>query len=146
MTRVLVDTSALVAFLDADDPRHDAVAMAFAELSGDELLTHGFVIAETLAVTRRRLGLEATISLIDDVLPAIEALPVDAALQSQALRRYRSALPSGVSFVDQVSLAVIEGEAITTVFALDPDLGSAGVRLIPPTEADSLPPSAVMRP
>ena len=87
MTRVLVDTSALLAFLDADDPRHRAVVDTFAKLAGDEMLTHGYVVAESLAVTRRRLGLGATISLLDEVLPALEILPVDGALHDTAQRR-----------------------------------------------------------
>jgi predicted nucleic acid-binding protein len=131
VTRVFVDTSALMAFLDADDLRHDAVVHAFAGLADDELLTHGYVVAESLAVTRRRLGVDATISLIDDVLPTIEVLSVDAAMHAQALRRYRAALPTSVSFVDHVSLAVIERGAIGTVFALDLDLGASGLPLIP---------------
>jgi predicted nucleic acid-binding protein len=115
-----MDTSALMVFLDGDDARHGEVVAAFAELAGDELVTHGYVVAESLAVTRRRLGVEVTASLLDEVLP---------------LQRYRTALPTATSFVDHVSLAVIGREAITTVFALDPDLGTPGVRLVSSDEA-----------
>ena len=131
MTRVFVDTSALMALLDGDDPSHQAVVRAFQESADDELLSHGYVVAESLAVTRRRLGVEATVALVDDVLPTIEILAVDAGLHAQALRRYRAALPTSVSFVDHVSLAVIEREMISTVLALDPDLRATGSRLIP---------------
>ena len=79
MTSALVDTSALLACLDADDPRHSVMAAACAALPKDDLLTHGYVVAESVALTRRRLGVEATISLLDDVLPAMEILPVGAA-------------------------------------------------------------------
>ncbi len=120
-----------MAFLDADDPRHDAVVQTFAGLADDELLTHGYVVAESLAVTRRQFGVEAAVSLIDDVLPTIEVLSVDAAIHAQALRRCRAALPTSVSFVDHVRLAVIEQGAIGMIFALDPDLGSSGLPLIP---------------
>lgn len=134
MTRVLVDTSALLAFLDADDPRHEVVVTTFAQLTDDELLTHGYVVAESSAVTRRRLGVEATIALLDDVLPTIAVLPVDSALLAGALRRYRAALPTSVSFVDHVSLAVAEREEISIAFALDPDLVATGLSLIPSLE------------
>ena len=134
MTRVLVDTSALVAFLDADDPRHQAVVATFAALEDDDLVTHGYVVAESLAVTRRRLGLEATIALLDDVLPAIEILAVDSALHVHAQRRYREALPTGVSFVDHVSLAIIEREAINKAFVVDPDFAASGVQRVPAVE------------
>jgi predicted nucleic acid-binding protein len=132
VTRVLVDTSALLAFLDGDDPRHEAVVSAFASSAEDELVTHGYVVAETLAVARRRLGLEATVALLDDVLPALDTLPVDGQLHAIALRRYRAAIPTETSFVDHVTLALMEQESITTVFALDADLAGPGVRLVPP--------------
>ena len=131
MTRVFVDTSVLVAFLDADDPRQAQVVTAFADLTNDDLVTHGYVVAESLAVIRRRLGVEAAVSLIDDVLPTIELLAVDADLHRRAQLRYRNALPSAISFVDHVSFSIIEQERITAAFVLDPDFGVTGARLIP---------------
>ncbi|MEP7378122.1 MAG: PIN domain-containing protein [Chloroflexota bacterium] len=131
MTRILVDTSALVAFLDADDPRHDRVVAAFADLANDDLFTHGYVVAESLAVVRRRLGLEATTTLIDDLLPTMELLAIDPDLHERAQERYRQALPSATSFVDQVSFALMEREAIATALVLDPDFAAPGRRLIP---------------
>ena len=133
MSRILVDTSALLALLDADDPRHDAVRAAFAEHPDDDLVTHGYVIAESIAVAGRRLGIDGVISLLDDVLPAISVLPVDSATHATAQTRYRAALPSGVSFVDQVSFVVIEREAIDTVLGLDADFVRPGLNVIPPT-------------
>ncbi len=131
MTRVFVDTSALIAFLDADDARHAAVLTTFADLASDELVTHGYVVAEALAVTRRRLGLEATIALLDEVLPVIDLLPVDTALHPEAQQRYRTALPTATSFVDHVSLLLMERDGITTAFVLDPDFAAAGVQILP---------------
>jgi predicted nucleic acid-binding protein len=131
VTRVLVDTSAVVAFLDADDPRHADVVATFEALASEELVTHGYVIAESLAVTRRRLGVEATIALLDDVLPTIELLPVDAQLHAQAQQRYRATLPTGTSFVDHVSFAVMEREGIATAFVLDADFAATGVQMLP---------------
>jgi hypothetical protein len=135
VTRVFVDTSALLAFLDADDPRHAAVVATFADLASDELVTHGYVVAESLAVTRRRFGLEATISLLDEILPVIDLLAVDNALHADAQQRYRAALPTATSFVDHVSFAVMEREGITTAFVLDADFTASGAQMIPSAEA-----------
>jgi predicted nucleic acid-binding protein len=90
-------------------------------------------IAEVVrqAVTRRRLGVEATIALLDDVLPTIELLPVDAQLHAQAQQRYRATLPTGTSFVDHVSFAVMEREGIATAFVLDADFAATGVQMLP---------------
>jgi len=54
-----VDTSALIALLDRADPRHEAVRSTFLDLADRELVTHGYVVAETLAVARRRFGVVA---------------------------------------------------------------------------------------
>jgi predicted nucleic acid-binding protein len=130
--RVFVDTSALLALLDRADPRHGPTRVAFEGLAVDELVTHGYVVAETIAVTRRRLGVDGVVTLLDDLLPVVELVEVEPATHAGALARYRESLPSGTSFVDQVSLAVMDREAITTAFALDPDLERSGLTLLPP--------------
>jgi predicted nucleic acid-binding protein len=133
VSRILVDTSALLALLDADDPRQESVRAAFAEHPDDELITHGYIVAESIAVARRRLGIDAVTALLDDVLPAIAVLPVDPAAHTTAQARYRASLPSGVSFVDQVSFVVIEREAIDTAIVLDADFVRPGLTVIPQT-------------
>jgi predicted nucleic acid-binding protein len=131
VSRLFVDTSALLTLLDRADPRHPVTKDAFAGMALDDLLTHGYVVAESIAVARRRFGVDGVIALLDDLLPILELVPVDPALHAAAQARYRSALPSGTSFVDQVSLAVIARERVDAVFALDADLGSTGVKLVP---------------
>jgi predicted nucleic acid-binding protein len=97
----------------------------------DDLVTHGYVVAESIAVVRRRFGVDGVVALLDDLLPIVDLVPVDGDLHGAALARYRAALPSATSFVDQVSLAVIARERVDAVFALDDDLAAAGVRLVP---------------
>lgn len=133
VNRVFVDTSALLALLDADDPRQAEVVAAFAARRDDALVTHGYIVAESLAVVRRRFGVEGTVTLLDDVLPPIAVLQIDPDLHDVAQRAYRSSLPSGTSFVDQVSLQVISREGISVALALDPDLSTPGVTLFPQT-------------
>lgn len=131
VSHIFVDTSALLALIDADDPRQGNTAAAFAAHREDELVTHGYVVAETLAVARRRFGLDATVLLLDDVLPSIDLAVVDVDLHAAAQRDYRASLPSATSFVDRVSLAVIERDGITAAIALDPDLARPGLTLLP---------------
>jgi predicted nucleic acid-binding protein len=126
-----VDTSALIALLDRADPRHEAVRSTFLDLADRELVTHGYVVAETLAVARRRFGVDGVIALLDDLLPVLAVLPVEPSLHASAQARYRASLPSGTSFVDQVSFGVMTAEAIDTAFALDADFVAAGVDVIP---------------
>jgi predicted nucleic acid-binding protein len=131
VSRILVDTSALLALLDADDPRQGLVRATVADRPDDDLVTHGYVVAESIAVTRRRLGVEGVITLLDDVLPAIEVLEVDSATHATAQARYRSSLPSGASFVDQVTFAVLEREGIDVALVLDADFARPGVTVLP---------------
>lgn len=131
MSAVFVDTSALIALLDRADPRHEAVRATFVDLADRDLVTHGYVVAETLAVARRRFGVDGVIALLDDLLPVIIVLPVEPVLHASAQARYRASLPSGTSFVDQVSFEVMAGQAIETAFALDPDFLAAGVTVVP---------------
>jgi len=126
-----VDTSALIALLDRADPRHEAVRSTFLDLADRELVTHGYVVAETLAVARRRFGVAGVIALLDDLLPVLAVLPVEPSLHASAQARYRASLPSGTSFVDHVSFGVMTQEAIDTLFALDADFVAAGVDVIP---------------
>jgi predicted nucleic acid-binding protein len=131
VSRILVDTSALLALLDADDPRQDAVRATFAEHPDDDLVTHGYIVAESLAVARRRLSVDGVITLLDDVLPAIAVLPVDSATHAIAQASYRASRPSGVSFVDHVSFAVMDREAIRTAIVLDADFVRPGLTILP---------------
>jgi uncharacterized protein len=131
VSRIFVDTSALITHLDADDPRHEQVRSVFAAFESDELVTHGYIVAESIAVVRRRLGTDAVIALLDDVLPAIELLAVEPAVHAAALLRYRDSLPTGTSFVDHVSFEVMAREGIDIAFALDADFVSAGFTLRP---------------
>ncbi len=131
MSRVFVDTSALLTLLDRADARHEAARDCLIGLRDADLVTSGYVVAESLAVARRRFGVDGAITLIDDLLPLIDVVAVDAATHAAALARYRRSLPSGTSFVDQVSLELMKREAIDTAFVFDTDFAGAGVNVIP---------------
>jgi predicted nucleic acid-binding protein len=131
VTRAFIDTSALIALLDADDPRHPAARATLIALAEDDLVTTGYVVAESIAVVRRRFGVDGAIALVDDLLPLVEVLAVDPSVHAAALARSRASLPSGTSFVDQVSFGVVEREGIDTAFALDADFSAVGVRVLP---------------
>jgi predicted nucleic acid-binding protein len=135
VTRVLVDTSALLALLDRADPRHSQVLASFADLEADDLVTHGYVVAEAIAVARRRFGVDGAIALIDDLLPTIDVTVVDPMTHALAMERYRTSLPSGISFVDQVSFAVMRRDAIETAFAVDADFAGSGFSVLPSNDA-----------
>ena len=127
---VFVDTSALYALLDADDDGHDRAVRGRDAVGDDVLVTHGYVVAETISLVRRRLGAEAAGRLIDEFLPALDIVDVDGQLRQAATRAYRPAVRSSVSFVDQTSFQFMRQREIVRAWALDADFATAGFELV----------------
>lgn len=123
-----VDTSALVAFLDADDPRHPAAVRALRALTdvNEQLVTHNYVAVESIALVQRRLGLAATGVLCDELLPLIEHVWVDEALHRRAVDATRAADRRRVSVVDRTSFAVMRDRSIDLAWAYDDDFEREG--------------------
>jgi predicted nucleic acid-binding protein len=131
---VFIDTSALVALLDAEDPRGADAARTFRELlASEEPVTHSYVHVEAIAVVDRRLGAQARDILINDVLPAIRTFWVDEHLHRRAIASYRAG-GGGASFVDRVSFEFMRDHGIDVAFAYDPDFAAAGFSSPAPME------------
>lgn len=123
---VFVDTSALFALLDEDDANHDGARSAFLRLRGADLVTHTYVVVETVALVSRRLGWLAVERLLDVILPVIRVLVVDEATHTTAIRAYRAAGSVAVSLVDRTSFAVMRADGIDRAFAFDRDFDLEG--------------------
>jgi uncharacterized protein len=130
---ILVDTSALLALLSSNDPGHEAATAWFegpARSEHERLLTHSYVMLESAALVRARLGGEAVLSLFERILPLIEPLFVDEALHRTALAPHL-ANPRGPSLVDRVSFQVMRDLGIRTAFAFDRDFVREGFVTVP---------------
>jgi predicted nucleic acid-binding protein len=129
-----VDTSALFALLSEEDPRHDR-AMAWLEaIAGDEdeqLVTHSYVVTETIALTHARLGTSAIRLLVDQVLPACQIRFVDEELHRHAIATFLAGFSRRVSFVDRTSFELMRSERIDRAFAFDPDFAREGFETVP---------------
>jgi uncharacterized protein len=128
---LFVDTSGIIALLDRDDPAHAGVVEAFAGSSADQLVTHAYIVVETLAVVRRRFGAAAAADVVDRVLPGLTVTPVDQDLHAAALAAFREGVESSVSLVDRASFAFMRREGIERAIALDVDFRTAGFRTLP---------------
>ena len=128
--RVFVDTSALYALLDEDETNHAAAVASFANLRNTELVTHAYVLVETVALVSRRLGWAAVTRLLDGLMTVVAVSPVDAATHANALAAYRSAGSTSVSLVDQTSFAFMRTNRLADVFAYDADFAAAGFDLV----------------
>jgi uncharacterized protein len=123
---VLVDTSALYALLDGDDLHHAEAVELWKAATDIDLVVHAYVVVESIALVRSRLGWGGVRALIDDLVPALRTEPVDRALHDRVLADYRAA-EGGTSFVDRVSLAFAKASGIERCFAFDRDLEAAGL-------------------
>ena len=128
---LFVDSSGILALVDRDDAAHTPTVEAFARGRSEPLVTHAYIVIETLAVARRRFGPVVTADLIDRIMPALDVAAVDANLHATALAAFRDPIDSAVSLVDRTSFAFMRREGITRAIALDVDFRTAGFQTIP---------------
>ncbi len=123
---VVVDTSAIFALLDRHDAHHDAAVAFWTDPDDEDLVTHAYVVAESVALVRSRLGPAAVDALVDDLLPGIRVEMVDRPLHDAAVAVLRG-IGGATSLVDRVTLAFAARHGITRAFAFDADLSGAGL-------------------
>lgn len=128
---LFVDSSGILALVDRDDPAHAGVVEAFTLGRSEVLVTHAYVIVETLAVARRRYGPAVTADLIDRVIPALDVAPVDADLHAAAVAAFRDTVESAVSLVDRTSFVFMRRMGLERAIALDADFRTAGFETLP---------------
>ena len=130
---VFVDTSVLLAILDADQPRHADVIDAWERSIVEErrLFTSNYVLVESFALVQRRLGLEALRALADVVVPVLRPLWIDEELHSAAVAALFAASRRKLSLVDCTSFELMRRHGLTEAFALDDDFVRQGFRLLP---------------
>ena len=116
-----VDSSAIVAMVDANDRTHAAAVSAYSELlqQGYKLFTTNHVIAETVDLLDAGVGPDtARRWLRDHRLPIYHADEQDERRARALVISSRS--PRGLSYVDAVSLVVMEKFGVADAFAVDP--------------------------
>lgn len=127
---IFLDTSAIYAWADTADPNHEAsIRRLQAILESDEtLLTHNYVLVESIALLQARLGLAAAIKLAKDATAFVIEW-VDDDLHASGLRELERSKKRRLSLVDHISFLVMRRRDVTTAFAFDPDFTSTGFRL-----------------
>ncbi len=130
---LFVDTSALLAFLDADQPRHADTVEAWRRAidDRDRLVTSNYVLVEVFALVPRRLGFDALHALAADLLPLVETLWMDEDLHAAATAALFTAGRRRLSLVDCTSFELMRRHGITHALALDADFARQGFRLLP---------------
>jgi len=116
-----VDSSAIVAMVDANDKSHAAAVSAYADLlqQGYKLFTTNYVVAETVELLTMGLGPDvARRWLRDHRLPVYHADEQDEHRAKAMVISSRST--RGPSYVDAVSFVVMEKFEVADAFAVDP--------------------------
>ena len=128
---IFLDTSAIYAWADTADANHRASVRRLQAIleSGEDLLTHNYVLVESIALLQSRLGLAAANKLANDSTAFVVEW-VDDHLHASGLRELERAKRRQVSLVDHISFLVMRRRQVTTAFAFDPDFVSAGFRLV----------------
>ena len=129
---IFVDTSALLAFLDADDVQNTRAVESFERLvlSGDPV-SHNYVVLESAALVHRRGGSDLTRRFMLDLVPLLDLVWVDERLHERAARDWLAGLSRGSSLVDYVSFEVMRERGIDEAFAFDRDFARAGFATLP---------------
>lgn len=132
---IFVDTAAFCALLDARDPNHPRARETFESLAANDepLLSHEYVVVETMALVQRRLGLGPLRSLVDGLLPLIVIDWVDQALHAEAREALLASGRRGISLVDWTSFLVMRRHGVEQVFTFDPDFLAQGFSVVPAT-------------
>lgn len=127
---IFLDTSAIYALADARDPRHPIARERFRTLlaAGERLVTHNYVLLESMALLQSRLGLSTALKLATDAR-AFDIEWVDETTHHEAVHHLARRGRRQVSFVDQVSFLVMRRRGIRSALAFDPDFEHEGFTL-----------------
>lgn len=132
--RVFADTSALFTLLDADDVNHPAAREWIGKYRGDPaltLITHNYVVVESVAVIQRRLGPEVVRALFEGILPLVDVMFIDEQLHRLATSAFLAAIRRRPSLVDWVSFEFMRQQGIQQAFAFDRDFRNQGFATVP---------------
>lgn len=130
---VFVDTSALVAVLDRDQPEHKRCARAWNELldGSEQLVTSSYVLVELIALAQARLGMDAVHAIDDVIQPLLHVVWVDEEIHARAMAALRLSSRRKLSLVDCAGFEVMRMQGIARAFSLHRHFRQAGFSVVP---------------
>ena len=128
-----VDTSALLAVLDADDQNHLSARQIWERLVTDEedLVCTNYILVETFALAQSRFGLEAVRTLQGDIVPVLRIEWMDAQSHGNSVAALLTAARRQLSLVDCASFDAMHHLGITTAFTFDHHFAEQGFGPVP---------------
>ena len=133
MTMIFIDTSALLAILDADDNNHGSARQEWEHLilGGERLVCTNYNLVETFALVQRRLGMDAVRKLEEDVLPMLVIDWIDAESHAISVAALLIAGRRRLSLVDCASFETMRRLGLDTAFAFDRHFSEQGFHTLP---------------
>lgn len=126
---MLLDTSGLLALLDAREPMHQRAIEEYSARSN--MVTHGFVLAELVALANVR-GVSPTpvLKFIKTLIshPSIETFWPNEILTGQALSLLMGRQGRGYSLCDAVSFVLMRNKRFVDAFTTDKHFTEEGFR------------------
>ena len=97
----------------------------------EHLITHSYVVSETIALLYRRHGLKTVRTFVDDLLPVCEIRYVGPELHARSVSALLSTSGKRPSFVDRVTFELMREERVPRAFAFDRDFPQEGFPTVP---------------
>ncbi len=132
---IFVDTSFWVAIHLQHDDRHAPAVVLLQEWGDEPLVTSNHVRGETWTFLRRRAGHRNAVSFLDmlETSSRTDVVPIDKALEAEALRWLRRHDEREFSFVDATSFALMRSLKIRKALVFDGDFAAAGFTELRPS-------------
>lgn len=130
---ILVDTSAVFALLNADDPRHTEAREVWEALRSEQqdLVITNYAITETMSLVSRRLGMDAA-RFAHRLMTSLTTTLWTNEFEHHAAMRHFLRSGRSMSFVDCATFATMRARGLNDAFAFDEDFSRAGFRLVTP--------------
>lgn len=128
--RVFIDTSAFYAVLSSTDTNHNKAVSDWERLMNDDtvrLCTSNYVIVETCALVRNRLGDDAMRDFLNSLLPLSMVIWIDQKAHISATVAMLAYGKNGPSLVDCSSFAVMRDASIDKALAYDRHFTNEGL-------------------
>lgn len=131
---LIVDTSALYALVDRNDPNH-AIAAAFLRglTAQDTLLLSNHVFDEAMTLTKARLGIHVALQLGLRLRNShiIQSVTFDEGMEMALWRTFSQYKDKAWSYTDCASLVLAQVRGIQQAFAFDHHFGQMGLVKVP---------------